>query len=464
MVVVRGSRLLEQDCHSALLTDLYELTMAAAYFENGFLNPASFELFVRLLPPERSYLVAAGLEQALDHLATLRFHPEDIEYLRRLPVFHHISDRFFEYLSTFRFTGEVWAIPEGTPVFHEEPLLRATAPMIEAQIVETFLLSIITFQTSIASKAARIVEVAQGRDVVEFGTRRAHGPEAGTLAARAAYIGGCTGTSNVEAGRRFGIPTFGTMAHSFIMAYDDEEESFRIFHRLFPEHATLLIDTYDTLAAIDKIIESGLHPKAVRLDSGNLVELSREVRRRLDQGGLDRTRIFVTSDLDEYVITEMLARGAQVDAFGVGTSLATSNDAPALGGVYKLVDVYSAEGSSPRAKLSGGKISYPGCKQVLRREGEDGKYKEDLIARCSEDSEGAAPLLACVMRDGKRIKSSPTLDRVREYACKEVGKLPDSCRRLHNPVAYPVRFSEELQVLLEEFRARPAHKTGRAVS
>ncbi len=453
----------EQDCYSALLTDLYELTMAAAYFENGFLTPASFELFVRSLPPERSYLVAAGLEQALDYLASIRFQPEDIEFLRRQPVFRHISDGFFDYLRAFRFTGEVWAIPEGTPVFQEEPLLRVTAPMLEAQIVETFLLSIITFQTSIASKAARTVEVAQGRDVVEFGTRRAHGPEAGTLAARAAYIGGCVGTSNVEAGRRFGIPIFGTMAHSFIMAYDDEEESFRLFQRLFPEDATLLVDTYDTLAAIDKIIDSGLQPKAVRLDSGNLVELSREVRRRLDQGGLDRTRIFVTSDLDEYVITEMLGRGAQVDAFGVGTSLVTSKDAPALGGVYKLVDVYSADGPSPRAKLSGGKISYPGCKQVFRRAGEDGKYKEDLVARCTEASQGAVPLLACVMRDGQRIEPAPTLDRVREHARKEVGKLPDSCRRLHNPAAYPVRFSHELQVLLEEFRARPARPKARTV-
>jgi nicotinate phosphoribosyltransferase len=247
------------------------------------------------------------------------------------------------------------------------------------------------------------------------------------------------------------------------MAYDDEEESFRQFQRLFPGHATLLVDTYDTLAAIDTIIASGLEPKAVRLDSGNLVELSQEVRRRLDQGGLDRTRIFVTSDLDEYVITEMLARGAQVDAFGVGTSLATSKDAPALGGVYKLVDVYSAGEPSPRAKLSGGKVSYPGCKQVFRGAGKDGRYKGDLVARCSEDCDGAAPLLACVMRDGKRIQPTPAIGDVREHARKEVGKLPDSCRRLHNPVAYPVRFSHELQGLLEEFRARPVHPKGRTL-
>ena len=447
----------EQSCHSALLTDLYELTMAAAYFENGFHPHASFELSIRSLPPQRNYLVAAGLEQALDYLATVRFQPEDIEYLRRQPVFRHISDGFFDYLSKFRFAGDVWAIAEGTPVFPEEPLLRVSAPIIEAQIVETFLLSVITFQTMIASKAARIAGVAQGRDVVEFGTRRAHGPEAGTLAARAAYIGGCVGTSNVEAGRRFGIPIFGTLAHSFIMAYDIEEESFRDFLCLFPENATLLIDTYDTLAAIDKIIDSGLRPRAVRLDSGNIIKLSREVRRRLDQGGLEHTRIFATSDLDEYVITEMLAHGAQVDTFGVGSSLTTSKDAPSLGGVYKLVDVDSAEGPSPRAKLSEGKTSYPGCKQVFRSEEKDGKYGGDTVARCTEDFKGSTPLLACVMRGGKRTGPTPTLDRIREHAHKELGKLPDSCRRLHNPVAYPVHFSHELQILLEEFRFQMKH-------
>jgi nicotinate phosphoribosyltransferase len=357
------------NCHSALLTDLYELTMAAAYFDSGFRARASFELFIRSLPAERSYLIAAGLEQALDYLERVRFQPAEIEYLRRQPVFEHISNGFFDYLHEFRFTGEVWAMPEGTPVFHEEPLLRVTAPIIEAQIVETFLLAIITFQTMIASKAARMVDAAQGRDVIEFGTRRAHGPEAGTLAARAAYIGGCIGTSNVEAGQQFGIPVFGTLAHSFVMAYHDEEEAFRRFQQLFREHSVLLVDTYDTLGAIDKLINAGLRPAAVRLDSGDLYELSREVRRKLDAAGLKETRIFATSDLDEYVISELLARGAQVDAFGVGTSLATSKDAPSLGGVYKLVDVYSDDGPSYRAKLSGGKATYPGCKQVFRGSG-----------------------------------------------------------------------------------------------
>jgi nicotinate phosphoribosyltransferase len=248
------------------------------------------------------------------------------------------------------------------------------------------------------------------------------------------------------------------------MAYEDEEEAFRKFEDVFPDNATLLIDTYDTLAAIDKIVNAGLRPKMVRLDSGNLIELSREVRRRLDERGLKETRIFATSDLDEHVITEMLARGAQVDAFGVGTSLATSKDAPTLSGVYKLVDVDGREGPSYRAKLSGGKISYPGCKQIFRRLGADEKYKEDLVARCADNYVDATPLLECVMRDGKRLKPSPELAAVQQYARGEVSKLPESCRRLHNAVAYPVRFSGKLQELLEEFRNRmaPLGKTGRS--
>jgi nicotinate phosphoribosyltransferase len=445
-----------EHCHSALLTDLYELTMAAAYFDGHFRAEASFELFVRALPDNRSYLIAAGLEQALDFLESVRFTSQDIEYLRQLPIFRHSSADFFEYLRNFRFTGEVWAIPEGTPVFQEEPLLRVTAPIIEAQIVETFLLSSLTFQTMIASKAARVVEAAQGRSVVEFGTRRAHGPEAGTLAARAAYIGGCTGTSNVEAGQRFGIPVFGTLAHSFVMAHKDEEESFRIFHQLFPENTVLLVDTYDTMAAVEKIIEAGLRPQAVRLDSGNLVDLSRRVRRRLDEAGLRSTRIFATSDLDEFVIADMLARGAQVDSFGVGTSLATSKDAPALSGVYKLVDVFTDHDDSPsyRAKLSGEKVSYPGCKQVFRRSGPEGAYVEDVIARCAETYPEAQPLLQRVMRDGKRLAPSPALPGIRDRAQQELARLPQAYRRLAHPESYPVRVSGEVTALLEEFRSR----------
>ena len=435
--------------HTALLTDLYELTMAAAYFENGFHADASFELFVRSLPPQRTFLLAAGLEQALDYLESLRFQAEEIDYLRRQPVFAHVSTKFWDYLKEFRFTGEVWAIPEGTPVFGEEPILRITAPIIAAQIVETFLLSTITFQTMIASKAARVVAAASGRSIIEFGTRRAHGPEAGLLAARAAFLGGCAGTSNVEAGQSFGIPIFGTLAHSYVMAYEDELEAFRRFEQLYPDHAVLLVDTYDTLAAIDKITDSGLRPKSIRLDSGDLCQLSREARRRLDAAGLRGTKIFATGDLNEFAIAELLASGAKIDAFGVGTALSTSKDAPALGGVYKLVDVASGTSASYRAKFSEEKVTYPGRKQVFRFQ-TGGIYAEDVIACDSERYPEGKPLLTRMMSNGRRIAPSPQLPQVRQYAREELAKLPEACRRLHHVQPYPVRFSSCLQSLLQE--------------
>jgi len=442
--------------HSALLADLYELTMAAAYFENDFRATASFELFVRSLPQERSFLVAAGLEQALEYLESVRFEASDITYLRRQPVFAHVSDAFFDYLKDFRFTGEVWAMPEGTPVFGEEPLLRVTAPIIEAQIVETCLLATLTFQTMIASKAARVVAAAKGRDVVEFGTRRAHGPEAGVLAARAAYIGGCAGSSNVQAGERFGIPIFGTLAHSFVMAYRNEEEAFRRFQKLFPEHGVLLVDTYDTLAAIEKIIRAGLRPKGVRLDSGDLSELSKQVRDRLDQAGLHDTRIVASGDLDEFSIADLLVRGAPIDAFGVGTALATSKDAPALGGVYKLVDVQSTEGPSYRAKFSEEKATHPGRKQVFRFRAPGNNFCGDIIACEGESYEGATPLLACVMQQGKRLRPSSSLEQIQEHARRELRRLPEAYRRIQDPEAYPVSFSQRLERLFEDVRGRLA--------
>lgn len=440
--------------HSALLTDLYELTMSAAYFEDNFDAIASFEVFIRSLPPQRSYLITAGLEQALDFLEDVRFEPEDVEYVRRHPAFSHIGAEFFKRLESFRFTGEVWAMPEGTPIFAEEPFLRVTAPIIEAQIVETFLLSSLTFQTMIASKAARVVEAAQGRNVVEFGSRRAHGPEAGVLAARAAYVGGCSGTSNVEAGRRYGIPTFGTQAHSFVMAHRDEEESFRNFQRLFPEHGVLLVDTYDSLAAIEKIIRAGLRPKAIRLDSGDFVALSREARRRLDRAGLTETRIFVSGDLDEFVISDLLADGAEIDSFGVGTALATSKDAPTLSGVYKLVDVDFGQGPLGRAKLSNEKSTYPCRKQVFRKVEPDGGFGGDIIARENESYPNTEPLLACLMREGKRVGPPPPLKDVQQNARLILSRLPEAYRRLKDPDRYPVRFSDDLQSRLEEIRNR----------
>jgi nicotinate phosphoribosyltransferase len=448
--------------HPALLTDLYELTMAAAYFENHFSADATFELFVRSLPKQRGFLVAAGLEQALDYLQNLRFQDDEIEYLRHLPVLQHIGDAFFDYLRDFRFTGDVWAIPEGTPVFGEEPLLRVTAPIIQAQIAETCLLSTITYQTMIASKAARVVRAAQGRSVVEFGSRRAHGPNAGVLAARAAYIGGCSGTSNIEAGRRFGIPVFGTLAHSFVMAYTDEEEAFREFLRLYPEHGVLLVDTYDTLAAIEKIIQGGLRPAAIRLDSGDRLVLSKEIRRRLDRAGLQQTQIFASGDLDEFVIARLLERGAQVDAFGVGTALATSIDAPALGGVYKLVDLESKEGISARAKLSEQKITYPGRKQVFRFRRSNGVFREDVIACEGEGFPDGEPLLRRVMQRGERTEAAPGLKEIQEHAQQQIAKIPPGCTRIERPTRYTVSFSECLQSLLSSVRKRIKQSASRA--
>ena len=432
--------------------------MAAAYFQDQFCATASFELFVRKLPNNRGYLLAAGLEQALDFLHNLRFRAEEVDYLRRHPMFAHVPPAFFEYLASFRFTGEVWAMPEGTPVFGDEPLLRVTAPIIEAQIVETYLLATITFQTMIATKAARLVEAAQGREVVDFGARGAHGPEAGLLAARAAYIGGCLGTSNVQAGLRFGIPTYGTVAHSFIMAHQDEEQAFREFARLFPDNVVLIIDTYDTLRAIDKVIRMGGCPKGVRLDSGNLAELAREVRQRLDAAGLRDTAIYVSGDLDEFSISRLLAQGAPVDVFAVGTALVTSKDEPALGGVYKLVEVHEEQAGTSRklprftAKFSEDKFTYPGAKQVFRFAGNNNASLYDVLACAEEVYPEAEPLLERVMHDGRPTAPPPSLHAIRERVRRTLPRLDAAVRELSNPEPYPVRVSNQLRSLLQRVR------------
>jgi nicotinate phosphoribosyltransferase len=430
----------------ALATDLYELTMAAAYFANRVTDNATFELFVRQLPANRNYLIAAGLEQALDYLQALQFSAEDVDYLKRHPVFRSVPAQYFAFLRDLHFTGEVWAIPEGTPVFQNEPLLRVTAPIVEAQIVETFLLATVNFQTMIASKASRVVSAAAGRDVIEFGSRRAHGTEAAMYAARAAYIGGCAGTSNVEAGLRFAVPTSGTIAHSWVMSFDDELAAFQRYMAVFPHAATLLIDTYDTVAAARKIVAAGLRPQAVRLDSGDLGELSRAVRRVLDEGGLQATRIFASGDLDEWRVAALVGAGAPIDAVGVGTRLATSFDEPAVGGVYKLVELEGKDGARGKVKTSPGKATFPGRKQVWRRSDASGAYAADLIAAADEaappDSE---PLLSSVMHAGACLQPPPPLAEARERCRVLVGRLPAALKKLETAPAYRVDFSDRLR-------------------
>lgn len=443
-------------CPSALVTDLYEITMAAAYFENKFEANATFELFVRSLPNGRGYLVFGGLEQALDFLEQVRFKPHEVDYIRRHPMFQHVSDAFFDYLRDFHFTGEVWAIREGTPVFGQEPLIRVTAPIIEAQLIETFLLNSVAFPTMIATKAARLVEAAQGRAVVEFGTRRAHGAQAGLLAARASYIGGCIGTSNVEAGYHYGIPTYGTVAHSFVMSYGDEEEAFRRFCDLYPEESILLIDTYDTKRAVEKIIAMGLRPKGVRLDSGNLAEQSRIVRDMLDSAGLHDTRIFASGDLDEFIVTRMLAQQAPIDFFAVGTALVTSRDAPSLGAVYKLAELEQDGETRYAAKFSEDKITYPGKKQVFRFSDQGGCYERDIIGCEGEHYADAQPLLERFMRNGKRLAPAPSLNEVRQHAAQSLKRLPSKYRELKDAPSYPARFSDDLNRLLDSVRKEVA--------
>ena len=389
---------------AALSTDFYELTMMAGYHAAGLMAPATFELYVRDLPPHRPFLIAAGLEQALDYLEHLRFSEGDVRYLRNLPDLQGVSPAFFEeYLPRFRFSGDVWAVDEGTPVFPPAPLLQVTAALPEAQLAETALLALVAFQTSVASRAVRIVAAAAGRSVVEFGARRAHGLEAGVLAARAAFLGGCDATSNVDAGRRFGIPVSGTMAHSWVTAFPDEVSAFRAYADVFGERTVALLDTYDTAAAARAVAASGLRPRAVRLDSGDIIALSREVRVILDAAGLRDTAIFASGDLDERRVDEIVSAGAPIDAFGVGAALSTSSDAPSLGAIYKLVEIERAGAMVPIMKRSPGKHSHPGRKKVWKIF-DNGTAIADVIGLAGErDVESGRPLLKPRMTAGRRV-------------------------------------------------------------
>jgi nicotinate phosphoribosyltransferase len=441
--------------HSGLRTDLYELTMAAGYLGTNYEARLTFELFVRHLPPRRNYLVAAGLDQALDYFENVHFSDEDVAYLRELPVFRSVADEFFDYLSHFRFTGDVWAMPEGTVFFPGEPILRVSGPAIEAQLAETCLLAEINFQTMIATKAARVARAAGRRAVIEFGSRRAHGMEAGALAARAAVIGGCQGTSNVAAGKEFGIPVYGTQAHSWIMAHEFEEDAFERFLDVFPNHAVLLVDTYDVRTAVDKIISMGRRPAGIRLDSGDVAADSTWARNRLNQAGWKDVSVFASGDLDEDRIAELLAEGAFIDAFGVGTALVNSSDSPTLGVIYKLVETEFNHKVMPAAKFSPAKVTYPGRKQVYRASDSLGRFCGDTIGLAEERLPATEPLLVPVMREGKRISPRTDLVEARARCSEQSARLPQPLLNLDGqPAPYPVRNSERLENLLAEVRRR----------
>jgi nicotinate phosphoribosyltransferase len=433
---------------AALLTDLYQLTMAEAYLDEGLWDEAVFSLFVRRLPARRNYLLAAGLEDALESLERLRFGAQELDWLASLGRF---SDRLLGWLERFRFSGDVDAVPEGTPLFAEEPLLEVRAPLPEAQLVETYLLNQVHLQTLAASKAARVVEAAAGRTVMEFGLRRIHGTDAGLKVARAAYLAGVDSTSNVAAARRYGIPVSGTMAHSYVQAHDDELAAFRAFTRVFPD-ATLLVDTYDTLHGVQHAIRlarelgEDFRVRALRLDSGDLLALSRAARELLDEAGLQRVRLYASGGLDEDAVARLVARGAPFDGFGVGTAMGVSADAPSLDMAYKLVEYAGRE----RVKLSEGKALLPGAKQVYRRE-EDGVARGDVLTRRGDGVPGK-PLLQPVMRGGKRLPgASPPLADLRDYARRELSRLPPEVRAL-SPARppYPVTLGAALERAREQ--------------
>ena len=435
-----------------IMTDLYELAMAASYFEQNMFAPATFSLMVRQYPPKRSYLVSAGLDPLLDYLESFHFRPDDLEYLEQTSLF---PDKFLQFLETLRFTGEVRAVPEGRIAFCDEPLVEITAPVMQAQLVETFVINSINLSTLVATKASRCYYAAGKRGLVDFSLRRTHGMDAGLMVARSSYIGGFIGTSNVQAGKIYDLPIYGTMAHSYVESFAREIESFRAFAKSFPDSTTLLIDTYDTLAGARKAVtvaremrQAGLTLRAVRLDSGDMVQLSREVREILDESGFSEVKIFASGGFDEFKIQKILTAGASIDAFGVGTKMGVSADAPYLDMAYKMV-VYNGR---PVMKLSSGKVSLAGPKQVFRQRDEQGLFKGDLIGLLDEEVTGSESLLETVMEDGKKLHPPEPLPKIRDRFRKEFTLLPEIYKDLEGNPNYPVIITPRLQALQEQVR------------
>ncbi len=422
------------------LTDLYELTMMAGYRSEEMADlPATFELFVRRMPPGRAFLVFAGLEQAIADLLELRFSAEQIDTLKQRNLVPNADPSVYDWLAGLRFKGDVHAVPEGSVVFPGEPLVRIEAPLAQAQWIESFLIASLCYPTMVASKAARMVEAARGRPLVDFGMRRAHGPQAGLLAARAAYLAGFDGTSHVEAALRLGIPAVGTMAHSWVQAFPTEAEAFEAYARIFPGSTTLLVDTYDTLEGVRRAALIEPPVEAVRLDSGDLGELARRARAILDGHDCRAVRIIASGDLDEGRVAALVDADAPIDGFGIGTELVTSRDAPAMSMVYKLV----ALNGQGRLKRSTGKATYPLAKQVDRLRDEMGRLTGDRIIAADEPVEGE-PLLVPVIRGGTLAAPLPGLDAIRRHCLQQVADLPDSLHGIHARPDYPVSYSDRL--------------------
>ncbi len=431
----------------ALLTDLYQLTMAACYFDQGMAEEATFSLFIRKYPGHRGYFVAAGLEEALNYLETLRFTAADLSYLKATGLF---SAGFLDYLGVVRFNGEVFALPEGSIFFKNEPVLEVSAPIIEAQLAETFIINAVSLQTLIASKAARSYHAARGRPLIDFSLRRTQGTDAGLKVARASYLAGFQGTSNVLAGKLYDLPIFGTMAHSYITSFTQEIEAFRLFARLFPGITTLLIDTYDNIqgarkaAAVGKEMEArGQRLHCVRLDSGDIAAISKEVRQVLDDNGLDYVRILASGGFDEFKIAQVLAAGGPVDSFAVGTKMGVSADAPYFDCAYKLVK-YAGR---PVMKLSTGKVTLVDKKQVYRQYGEKGRMLRDTIALRDEVPPAGRPLLQKFMAGGRTTQKLPTLKESRDFFQAQFALLPEPYKALEEPGRFPVDLSPGLQDL-----------------
>src|SRR5574341_1550594 len=438
---------------SALLTDLYQLTMVQAYLKEGMEEPAVFEFFVRKLPAHRNFFLAAGLEQALQFLSQLQVTGDEIAWLGRMGRF---EPAFLRYMESLRFTGDVDAMPEGTVFFPNEPILRIVAPLPQAQLVETRLMNLLNFQTMIASKAARSGLVAGGKPIIDFGLRRAHGAEAGLLAARASFIAGFAGTATVLAGMQYGIPIYGTMAHSFIQAHKDEVTAFEHFAQAQPGNVLLLIDTYDTEAAARKVVAlapllkgRGITIQGVRLDSGDLADHARKVRRILDEGGLEQAQILASGNLDEYRVQALVAGEAPIDSFAVGTAMTTSADAPSLDCAYKLQE-YAGR---PCRKRSEGKATWPGRKQVYRHRTSMGQLAYDVVTT-TDDVQDGEPLLQPVMKAGRRLAPSPGLTDIRHQVAAQLGQLPAQLRQLEPGAPYEVRISPRLRALAERVDLR----------